>query len=78
MLNGVTFVNGDGWTNLCSLPSPHCPAPGRYLQGIFVCGDNRAGSNDSRNPQVGSIAQDEVVGKVRLVMWPLSGWRVIE
>jgi signal peptidase I len=80
MLNGVTFVNGERVDEpYVAYPSPHYNGAWEVPQGhVFVCGDNRAGSNDSRNPQVGSIAQDEVVGKVRLVMWPLSGWRVIE
>ncbi len=37
---------------------------------IFVVGDNRNGSKDSRNPEVGCIPYHKVVGRVRAVVWP--------
>ena len=36
---------------------------------IFVMGDNRNGSNDSRNPDVGLVPNDQVVGRVLFRYW---------
>ena len=38
----------------------------------FVLGDNRRGSNDSRN--WGPVPEENILGKVWLVYWPLSNW----
>ena len=39
---------------------------------IFVMGDNRAVSVDSRNTAVGCIAEEQVVGKIVFRVWPLQ------
>ena len=39
---------------------------------IFVMGDNRSVSIDSRNTAVGCIAQEQIVGKVVFRVWPLG------
>lgn len=39
---------------------------------VFVVGDNRNGSKDSRNPSVGCIPYSKVVGRVIAVVWPFS------
>lgn len=38
----------------------------------FVLGDNRNNSSDSREPSVGMIARDEIIGKALFRIWPLS------
>ena len=38
----------------------------------FCCGDNRAVSNDSRGSQVGLIAEDDIVGRVILRLFPFN------
>ena len=38
----------------------------------FVLGDNRNNSSDSREPSVGMIARDEIIGRALLRIWPLS------
>ena len=39
---------------------------------IFVMGDNRAVSIDSRNTSVGCVAEEQIVGKIVFDVWPLT------
>ena len=39
---------------------------------IFVMGDHRSVSVDSRNTMVGCIAQEQIIGKLVFRLWPLS------
>lgn len=39
---------------------------------VFVLGDNRATSVDSRNSLIGCVSVDEIVGKIVFRVWPLS------
>jgi signal peptidase I len=40
---------------------------------VFVMGDNRSGSQDSR--AIGPIAEDDLVGRAFVVFWPRADWR---
>jgi len=40
---------------------------------VFVMGDNRAGSQDSR--ALGPILLDDIVGRAFVVFWPRSNWQ---
>jgi signal peptidase I len=40
---------------------------------VFVMGDNRGGSQDSR--AIGFIDEDDIVGRAFVVFWPTSHWR---
>ena len=39
---------------------------------IFVMGDHRSVSIDSRNTAVGCVAEEQIVGKIIFQIWPLS------
>ena len=39
---------------------------------FFVMGDNRATSQDSRNMIVGCIAEEQIIGRASLIVWPLN------
>ncbi len=39
---------------------------------IFVMGDHRATSVDSRNNSVGCVAEEQIVGKIVFRVWPLT------
>ena len=39
---------------------------------VFVMGDHRSTSVDSRNTAVGCVAQEQVVGKIIFRIWPLN------
>ena len=41
---------------------------------IFVMGDHRSTSVDSRNTAVGCVAQEQVVGKIIFRVWPLESF----
>lgn len=40
---------------------------------LFVMGDHRSVSVDSRNTAVGCVAQEQIVGRLVFRIWPLSG-----
>ena len=44
----------------------------------FVLGDNRNDSTDSRDPSVGVIHRDEIIGRAWLRIWPLDKFGVLK
>jgi signal peptidase I len=42
---------------------------------VFVMGDNRGGSLDSRDGSVGQVAYGNLIGRAFVVMWPFSDWQ---
>lgn len=72
---GIVYVDG------VALEEPYTLEPTNLSEGIsfplevqdgciFVMGDNRNDSKDSRSPQIGQIDKREVVGKVLLLILP--------
>ncbi|MBQ9155374.1 MAG: signal peptidase I [Eubacterium sp.] len=41
---------------------------------VFVLGDNRESTSDSRNKSVGCVAEEDMVGHVLFRVWPLSSF----
>jgi signal peptidase I len=42
---------------------------------VFVMGDNRAASLDSRTVAIGQIPFDHLIGRAFVVVWPTSDWK---
>lgn len=45
---------------------------------IFVMGDNRQNSRDSRDPELGPISMNQLVGRVEWIYWPISDWKIMK
>ena len=76
-VDGNVYVNGelleepyvtDKGLGDCDLEFPY-KVPGTSY---FVMGDRRSNSVDSRNSVVGSIPQEDIIGKVFVRVWPFS------
>lgn len=44
----------------------------------FVLGDNRNNSSDSRDPSVGNIHEDQIIGKAFIRIWPLNKFGILK
>lgn len=79
MQDGILYINGE------AVIEEYIDYKANYNMGeitveeghYFVLGDNRSSSNDSHVSSVGQLERSQIVGKVRLVAWPFSDFRII-
>ena len=79
--NGVVFIDGeplredDYWRDIIYEDFAGATVGEKE---VFVMGDNRNGSKDSRSASVGCIPYRKIVGHVRAVIWPFRSVRAIK
>ncbi|MGN1086435.1 MAG: signal peptidase I [Porcipelethomonas sp.] len=82
--NGIVYVDGE------ALSESYIKEPTYYNSGafeypvtvpegyVFVMGDNRNNSTDSRDPHVGFVKEDDVLGKAVLRFYPFEKFKVLD
>lgn len=80
--NGTIFIDGEELKE--SYGREVMLSPGRASEPItlgadeyFVLGDNRNNSSDSRDPSVGNIHRDNIIGRAWVRIWPLKKFGVL-
>lgn len=81
--DGVVYVNGqeleepyltESALGECNIKLPYQVPESK----VFVMGDHRSISVDSRNQSVGCISQEQIVGRLVFRLWPLSAMGAVQ
>lgn len=74
IFNGVVYINGDALQEDYIKDPPLNDMEEQYVpEGyVFVMGDNRNNSADSRKPYIGPIPENYVLGKAQCIIFPFS------
>lgn len=81
--NGIIYINGEILSE--SYGREVIQSPGIAKNSItlgkdeyFVLGDNRNDSQDSRDPSVGPVKRDIIIGRAWLRLWPFHSFGVLK
>lgn len=81
--SGTVYVNGeqldepylaDKALGECNIELPYQVPENR----VFVMGDHRSTSIDSRNTEIGCVEQDQIVGRLIMCIWPFADFTMLE
>lgn len=80
LIDGKVYVDGEEleesyYEGLTSPIDPNVEFPITVEDGmVFVMGDNRPRSKDSRSSELGQVPYDAILGKSQLRVWPIGGF----
>ena len=71
VVDGVVKINGKALEESYARPETRSFKPTVVPEGeLFMMGDNRMNSQDSRFPELGTIPLDNVIGRAFVILWP--------